>query len=218
MEALRNRISGLESEERKRVETPEESPRIPIEAIKAESAALLARVDEPERAEKIPLPPVGLRILTFSKQRNDIVKITVSSHNSGSTDNLLTEDDNYWISKNMPNSSIQWTITGGLKTIIPFVKIMGAPSSSYGVKDFVIEGSNDSAALATIIDSKSCPKTIENCVTKAEALTQPLWPLSMIRLIQRCPRYQAGHGRTGHYLSLSYVDFGGKSVFPATAK
>jgi hypothetical protein len=230
--ALLERLSGIGREERKRNEAMKAEnaallARVDelvsegqkrIDAVKAENAALLAIFDELERVEKIPLPPVGLGILRFLKQRDHIVQITVSSHRSGSTNDLLTEDNNSWYSNNLPNSWIQWTISGGLKAIISSVKITGRPSFSFGVKDFIIEGSNDNAVWTTILDSKTCPTTIENFVTQAKALPQPQRPFSIIRLTQTGPRYRPPNSTAGHYLSLTYVDFGGRILFPATAK
>jgi hypothetical protein len=80
---LRTRIGDAESEQRKR-----------IEAVKAENEALSARLRgfEPhDLVEAIPFPPVGLGLLMSLKQSNRIVRITVSSHASGSVDNLPRE-------------------------------------------------------------------------------------------------------------------------------
>jgi hypothetical protein len=207
---LLKRICGLESLERKHGGLRE--------AVKTENAVLRARVEDLESRKKIPLPPLGQGILRYLKQRNCIVEITVSSHVDGSTDNLLTEDDSYWASQNLPDSWIQWTITGGLKAIISSVKIRGdmrVPPS--GVKDFIIEGSNDGGVWMTIIDSKISPMTFENCVTQAEALPQPQRSFTIIRLTQTGLRYCPDYPNR-HYLNVSYVDFGGKVIFPETAK
>jgi cell division protein FtsB len=219
--ALLERIYRLESGERRWTGALEETLKRQMEAVKAENealkaenAALLTRVDELERTEKVPLPPVGLGILGFLKQRHYIVQITVSSQIYGSTDTLLTDDENYWASQNVPNSWIQWTITGGLKAIISSVKIRGVLSERKGVADFTIGGSDDSAEWTTIIDSKTCPTTFEDFVTQAEALPQPQRPFSIIRLTQTGPRYLPGRS-PDHILSFCYVDFGGKILFPA---
>jgi hypothetical protein len=188
-----------------------------IRAVKAENQALVARVDEFEPEEKIALPTIGQGILRFLKQRNGLAQITVSSHNAGSTNNLLVEDNSVWYSQNLPNSWIQWTIAGGPKAIISSVKIKGLPSNPSGVRDFIIQGSNDSAVWTTIIDSKTCPTTFEDFVTQAEALPQPQRPFSIIRLTQTGPRYRPP-SNNDHHLTLTYVDFGGKVIFPATAK
>jgi hypothetical protein len=199
--ALRERLAGLEEKH---------------ERPKLENSALVATVVEPERTEEIPLPPVGLGLLRFLKQRHYIVKISVSSHGAGNTDDLLAEDNTFWRSQSEPDSWIQWNITGGLKAIISSVKIRGYPRAC-GVADFIIECSNDGDVWTTILDSKTCPTTIENFVTQAEALPQPQRPFSIIRLTQTGPRYFPGHS-TDHVLYLTYVDFGGKIVFPATAR
>jgi hypothetical protein len=215
--SLIRRIVGLESEERKRMEELKERHEKLMDAVKVENQDLLARVDEFEPEEKIALPPIGQGILRFLKQRNGLVQITVSSHYAGSTGHLLVEDNSAWYSQNLPNSWIQWTITGGLKAIISSVKIMGLPSNFSGVRDFIIQGSNDNAVWTTIIDSKTCPTTFENFVTQAEALPQPQCPFSIIRLTQTGPRYRPPYNND-HHLILTYVDFGGRIVFPATAK
>jgi hypothetical protein len=226
--ALLERVGGLEETHRKQMEAFEAIHRRELEAVKAENTALHKRIaaleseerkrtDVLERTENFPLPPLGLGILGFLKQRNDVVEITVSSNHYGSTDNLLTEDNNYWMSRNLPNSWIKWTITGGLKAIISSVKIRGLPSAC-GVKDFIIEGSNDGAIWTTILDSNTWPTTFENFVAQTEELPQPQRPFSIIRLTQTGPKYCPSSSSPGHHLSLTYVDFGGEIVFPATAK
>jgi hypothetical protein len=192
--ALVERLGKLESEERKRLESHE------------------------QKRGKIPLPPLGQGILRFLKQRNCTVQINVSSHLDGSTENLLTEDDRYWLSMDEPNSWIQWTITGGRKVIISSVKIRGDMRPPLaGVKDFMIMGSNDGAVWTTIIDSKTCPMTFENFVTEAEALPKLQLSFSIIRLTQTGPTYFPGCPEE-HRLYLTYADFGGKVIFPQTAK
>jgi hypothetical protein len=199
-----------------RLESLEQRPGRLLEEVRTGNRALLERVDELEPGEKVPLPPLGQGILRFLKERNYIVQITVSSHFNGGTDNLLTEDDSWWSSGDEPNSWIQWTITSGLKAIISCAKIRGRPPFS-GVKDFIIEGSNDGAVWTRIIDSKTCPTTFKNFFTQADALRQPQRSFSIIRLTQTGPRF-CPESANNHYLALTYVDFSGRVIFPKTAK
>jgi hypothetical protein len=84
-----------------------------------------------------------------------VVHITASSTKRGSsTDNLLMDEDSYWISNNVPNSWIQWTVARGITVILSSVKFMEHIGHS-GVKDSVIEGPNDSPVWTSIIDSKT---------------------------------------------------------------
>jgi hypothetical protein len=207
-------VGWLESEERERIESLEHRHGNMIDAVKADNAALGERVDGLEARKKIPLQPLG--ILRFLKQRNYVVRITASSTHEGSTDSLLVDDGHYWASHNVPHSWIQWTIAGGLKVVISSVKIKGSVGHS-GVKNFIIDGSNNSAVWTRIFDSNTDPTTGDAWVTQAEPLPQPNGAFSMIRLTQTGPQGRQD-GKIHHTLRISYVEFGGKIIFPAMGK
>jgi hypothetical protein len=215
---LWERVEQLEPNGHKRIESLEERHSKWIKAVKSESAAVRERID---LRHKIALPPHGDGILGFLKRRNYIVTITVSSTCLGSTQDLLTESVDYWVSRDVPNSWIQWTIGGGIRAVISSVKIIGAVESIWtlpsGVKNFMIEGSNDGASWTNIIDSKTCRTTCGPYVTLGEALPRRQRAFSMIRLTRTGPRY-CPKVPTCHKLAISYIDFGGEIIFPMTAK
>jgi hypothetical protein len=200
-----------------RIASPERQNSGLIGAVKSGGVILPARADPRD----ILLPPHGPGVLGFLKRRNYTVTVTVSSTYLGSTDDLLTDNIDYWISRDVPNSWIQWTIGAGLKAVISSVKIIGGVESTSilrsGVKDFIIEGSNGGALWTKIIDSKTCPTLVEPCVTLGESLSGPLRAFSMIRLTQTGPRY-CPKCEPCHNLALSYVDFAGTVIFPVRTK
>jgi hypothetical protein len=152
------------------------------------------------------------------KERDLIVQITVSSHHYGSTDNLLAGDGSWWQTHSRPNSWIQWALPIGIKAIISSVKITGIIWEQRGVRDFILEGSNDSRVWKPIIDSRTCPITVENSTTQGKALPQPGKAFSIIRLTQTGPEYFPSYSGISHHLTLTYVDFGGRIIFSSTAR
>jgi hypothetical protein len=195
-----------------------------IAALEAENAGLRARLGplvSEGRVQATPLPPLGPGLLGFLKQRGHPVHVTVSATGAGNPECLFTEDNSEWYSPNTQGSWVQWTIGGGLKAVISCVKIRGRTekenSDLYGVKNFRIEGSNDAAGWTPIIESETCPTTLENWITRGQTVDQAQRGFSMIRLTQTGPAVR-NLGGAYHLLVLTYVDFGGKIIFPATAE
>jgi hypothetical protein len=198
LEAERNRVVALEAE------------------IVRLREALHPAVPEP-RSEVIPLPPAGVGILRFLRESGYIVEITVSATDGGNTANLVAEDATEWFSPNTANSWIQWILPGGLKARISAAKIRGR-IGEWGVKNFAIQGSNDGVSWTDIIHSDTAPAPLNNWVTEARALSGHDTQLfSRIRLLQTGLAHYF-KGTNWHHLVLTYVEFGGEVVIPATVE
>jgi hypothetical protein len=158
---------------------------------------------------------VALGLLSSLYVSGHRVEITTSTSQRGSTNNLLTEDNSEWYSTNAPNSWIQWRIFGGIKVVIDRVKIRGR-IGDYGVVNFVVQGSLDGEQWLNVIDSETCAPSYRNWTTEAKSspetpqLAFPIFRLKQTGICARAP------GVAGNdWLVLSYVEYGGKIIYPA---
>ena len=81
--------------------------------------------------------------------QSGLIQITASSDNGNIPNNVLKNDNSYWISNNVQNSWIQFDFKSTVISLVSY-----SLRSAYEPKSWKIEGSNDSINF-TLIDQRS---------------------------------------------------------------